>query len=238
MVVKRFPPSHLADEHGLLAVGGDVELETLLLAYRSGIFPWPIRPDLLTWFAPPDRAILEIESFMVSRSLQKFLKRNEFDLAVNQDFHGVINACRDTNNRKGQKGTWITDELVSAYVELHKHGYAHSIECYDGDELVGGLYGVSIGQTFAGESMFHRRDNASKLCFCFLVAILRGAGVPWIDCQMLTPLTAGFGAREVSRDDFELFLKRQLSLPPIKIFPAKTSRIKGWKGGMVYHFEP
>lgn len=230
MVVKNFPPTHLADENGLLAVGGDVDVETLVLAYRSGIFPWPLQDDILTWFAPPLRAVLEIDRFILSRSMRRFLKKHTFHIAINRDFLSTIVACQQSVNRDGQAGTWITDELVEGYVRLHEAGFAHSIECYEREELVGGLYGVSFGSMFAGESMFHRRDNASKLCFCFLVAQLRHMAVPWIDCQVLTPLTASFGAHEVSRVDFEDMLQLQLldNKPPI--FLRDPVEIGCWRG--------
>lgn len=230
MVVKNFPPTHLADENGLLAVGGDVDVETLLLAYRSGIFPWPLQDDILTWFAPPLRAILEIDQFILSRSMRRFLKKHAFHLAINRDFLSTIVACQQSVNRDGQAGTWITDELVEGYVRLHEAGFAHSIECYEGEELVGGLYGVSFGCMFAGESMFHRRDNASKLCFCFLVAQLRDMAVPWIDCQVLTPLTASFGAHEVSRIEFEDMLRSQLLKAQPPLFPTEPVEVGCWRG--------
>ncbi|MCB0329569.1 MAG: leucyl/phenylalanyl-tRNA--protein transferase [Bdellovibrionales bacterium] len=230
MVVTHFPPTHLADEHGLLAVGGDVEVESLLLAYRQGIFPWPLQEGLLTWFAPPERAILEVERFMLSRSMKRFLKRHEYSLFINRDFERTILCCQQSANREGQRGTWITDTLVEGYIELFRAGYANSIECYEGEQLVGGLYGVSIGQMFAGESMFHRKDNTSKLCFCFLLEWLRRAEVPWVDCQVLTPLTESFGAHEVPRKEFEQLLSERLALQGDPLFSRETVEIGIWRG--------
>lgn len=230
MTVTHFPPTHLADEHGLLAVGGDVEVDSLLLAYRSGIFPWPLQPDVLTWFAPPYRAILEVERFMVSRSMKRFLKRHHFSLYLNRDFEQVIASCQGSPNRGTQTGTWITDELVEGYIALHRAGYAHSVECYEGSELVGGLYGVSVGAMFAGESMFHTKDNASKLCLCFLIEWLRRREVPWLDCQVLTPLTESFGAHEVPRPEFEDLLKMQVRKKGESLFPKETVQVGVWRG--------
>jgi len=230
MVVTSFPPSHLADENGLLAIGGDVDLETLLLAYRSGIFPWPLEGEVLTWFAPPVRAILEIDQFILSRSMRRFLKRHDLEIFLNRDFESTIIACQQSTNRDGQLGTWITDDLIEGYLRLHEAGYAHSVECYDGRQLVGGLYGVSLGVMFAGESMFHIRNNASKLCFCFLVSYLRSHSVSWIDCQVMTPLTASFGAHEVQRTEFEEMLRFQLSQSQSRIFPIEPKEIGVWRG--------
>jgi leucyl/phenylalanyl-tRNA--protein transferase len=234
MVIERFPPTHRADEHGLLAVGGDVEVESLVLAYRQGIFPWPLQEDLLTWFAPPLRAILEFERLTISRSMKRFLKRHPYELWINRDFPATILACQQSTNRKDQPGTWITDELVEGYIALHDAGYAHSIECYEGDTLVGGLYGVSIGPMFAGESMFHRRDNTSKLCLCFVLQWLNARGVRWIDCQVLTPLTESFGAYEVPRDEFEQRLCAQFINPfDRELFPRNPLCIGTWRGECV-----
>ncbi|MCI5064629.1 leucyl/phenylalanyl-tRNA--protein transferase [bacterium] len=229
MVISRFPPTHLSDEHGLLAVGGDVEVDSLLLAYRSGIFPWPLREDVLTWFAPPERAVLEGEHLLISRSLKRFLRQHRYTIALNQNFEQVVKCCQQATNRRDQQGTWITDELVAGYVALHRAGYAHSVECYDGEALVGGLYGVSIGETFAGESMFHHVDNASKLCLCFLLDWVTKAGVPWIDCQVLTPLTESFGAREVPREEFEEMLREQLRKGEKKLFPIQPENYGVWR---------
>ncbi|MCB0320092.1 MAG: leucyl/phenylalanyl-tRNA--protein transferase [Bdellovibrionales bacterium] len=213
MVIKRFPPVESADEYGLLAVGGDVEVESLLCAYRSGVFPWPIYKDILTWFCPPERAILRSQDLHVSRSLKKFLKKLPYSIYVNRNFEQVIKECSAAVNRTGQQGTWISSELIAGYINLHRAGYAHSIECYDGNALVGGLYGVSIGKMFAGESMFYRADNASKVCLLYLMQIVAERGAGWIDCQVVTSMTEAFGAVEVSRESFLELLRPVVSSP-------------------------
>ncbi len=217
MVIQSFPPVETADEIGLVAVGGDLEVESLLLAYRSGIFPWPVSDaSTLTWFAPPERAVLLFDQFHVPRRLQRAQRSSAYRFAIDEAFEEVISACALSDNRKGQEGTWITGEMVEAYVRLHKAGYCHSVECYDGERLVGGLYGVAIGGMFAGESMFYREPNASKFSFCFLVEHLRAQGVTWLDCQQLTPLLHQFGATTLPRVQFmgllEEAIKQEISL--------------------------
>ncbi|MCB0323472.1 MAG: leucyl/phenylalanyl-tRNA--protein transferase [Bdellovibrionales bacterium] len=206
-----FPPVEEADEWGLLAVGGDLSVETLLLAYRSGIFPWPVfESGPLAWFAPPERALLFIDEFRIGRSLTKRIRKANYEIRVNTSFVEVLEGCADVSNRQGQHRTWITAEMIQAYRELHYAGFAHSIECWEQGELTGGLYGVAIGRTFAGESMFYRRPEASKLCLCFLVDYLRARGVSWIDCQQLTPLFERFGARLIDRRDYMRLLQQAL----------------------------
>lgn len=215
MVIKAFPDHSSADETGLLAIGGDLEIDSLLLAYRNGIFPWPLDEHLLTWFSPPQRAVLFLNEFHLSRSLKKALSRSAATIRVNTEFAQVIEACSRLDNRSGQLGTWITAEMIEAYIAFHHAGYAHSIEVFDGPGLVGGLYGVSIGQTFAGESMFFRHSNASKLALCFLVSQLQEQGVEWIDCQVMTPLFKSFGARTISREEFLPMVREASSKPGI-----------------------
>ncbi|RMG45150.1 MAG: leucyl/phenylalanyl-tRNA--protein transferase [Candidatus Dadabacteria bacterium] len=202
MVIKSFPPHELADEYGLLAVGGDCEVDSLLLAYRNGIFPWPVYDDILTWFSPPKRAVLFFKDLHIPRSLKKLRKKNLFTFAIDRNFNEVINQCATSPNRGDQSGTWITKQIIEGYIELHKAGYAHSIECYSEDKLVGGLYGVSIGAMFAGESMFYTEPNASKLALLYLIDYLRNQQVDWIDCQVMTPLLKQFGAIEIPRAEF------------------------------------
>lgn len=203
MAIEAFPPLETADEYGLLALGGDLSVESLLLSYRNGIFPWPTSEvDLIPWFAPKLRCILKLENFHISKSLLKLSKRGIYTFAVNRDFPAVIKYCANVSNRTGESGTWITQGMIDAYIDLHKAGYAHSIECYRKSSLVGGLYGVSIGHMFAGESMFHLESNTSKLSLLYLVELLRLKDVKWIDCQQLTPLLASFGAEVIFRDEF------------------------------------
>lgn len=212
-----FPPVSEADEHGLLAIGGTLEPELVLAAYRRGIFPWPMLGDegAVTWFAPPMRAIIALDEFVISRSLKKEQKRAGLTFALDRDFRSVIEACRHSDNRKVGFGTWITPAMVETYCELHEQGWAHAIGCYENDQLVGGLYGISIGGMFAGESMFYHRANASKLSLCFLVEQLRQRGARWIDCQQLTPLFESFGAKEISREEFQTLLRQSLQEPAL-----------------------
>lgn len=205
MVVLEFPPVEYADEEsGLLALGGDLEVETLLLAYSKGIFPWPLFPNgELAWFAPSERALLFLKNFHVSRSLEKKRRLSSYSFRIDTAFERVVRACAEGKTRKGPKGTWITQEIVAAYIALHKAGFSHSVECFSGEELVGGLYGVSIGGMFAGESMFFLEPDASKLALCYLVDHLRERGAEWIDCQQQTSLLSQFGAVEIPRGEFE-----------------------------------
>lgn len=209
MTVQFFPAVELADEHGLLAVGGDLDVESLVLAYKSGIFPWPVDEGLpITWFAPPKRALLFLDDLHISKSLRRELRRNTYTFTFDANFASVIYACAELKNRGEQRGTWITRAMVEAYIKLHKAGYAHSIECYEGANLIAGIYGVGIGTMFAGESMFYRKPNASKLCLCLLAEHLREGGAKWIDCQVMTPLLKNFGAKEIPRKEFmELLLE-------------------------------
>lgn len=207
MVIDAFPPVEEATDDGLLAVGGDLEVESLLNAYRNGIFPWPIHSQVLTWFAPPERTILFLDEFRPSRSLRRERRRSRLQFRFNQDFDSVVRGCQELDQRKEQGGTWITTELRLAYNRLHKAGHAHSIEAYEEDRLVGGLYGVAIGGMFAGESMFYRKSNASKLALWFLVEHLQRHQVKWLDCQVMTPLLKTLGAREISRVEFMKLLE-------------------------------
>lgn len=195
-----FPPVDCATEDGLLAIGGDLEVDTLRLAYSSGIFPWPVENYPLLWFAPPKRSILRFDEFHIARSLQKQLRRAPFELRIDTNFAAVIEAC--AAQRRDAEGTWITGEMQEAYCELHRAGDAHSVESYFDGELVGGLYGVTIGAYFAGESMFHTVSGASKAAVIHLVAHLRERGTEWLDTQMLTPVFESFGAREIPRAEF------------------------------------
>lgn len=210
MVIEAFPSVEDADEYGLLAMGGDLEVESLLLAYRSGIFPWPVFDKrVITWFAPPERTVLFLKDFKIPKSVQKLRAANKFSFAIDKNCPEVIRRCAASKTRR-EKGSWITSRMIEGYINLHHAGYCHSVECYEGDELVGGLYGVSIGGTFAGESMFYDRSGASKLSLCYLVEHLQERGATWIDCQQMTPLLASFGAVEISRDEFMQLLPTAL----------------------------
>ncbi len=210
-MVVQFPPVEFADETGLLAVGGDLDVRTLELAYRSGIFPWPVSEEPILWFAPPWRAVLDFDEFHVPRRLQRELKKSPFVFRVNTDFPAVIRACADLEYRKGQQGTWLTPAMIEAYIAFHRYGRAHSFETYDASgALVGGLYGVWIGRYFAGESMFYRVKNASKFALIRTVEHLQAHGLTWMDVQVLSPLLASFGAKEIPRVEFMRRLDRAL----------------------------
>lgn len=198
-----FPPVDMAREEmgGLLAVGGGLLPDRLLDAYRQGIFPWGTVEGLPLWYSPDPRMVLFPEAFRLTRSLRKTLRAGKFAVRFDTDFAGVMDAC-GTTPRDGQDGTWITPEMKEAYCRLHELGWAHSVESYEGDTLVGGLYGLAIGRMFYGESMFSRRTDASKVAFAHLVRYLVANQFGMIDCQMHTDHLASLGAREIPRDAF------------------------------------
>lgn len=204
-----FPPlAHaLTEPNGLIAIGGDLSFRRLLSAYQQGIFPWFSEGEPLMWWSPNPRMVLFPNELKVSDSLKKTLKNTAFEIRFNTAFRQVIQACSNTK-RNGQPGTWITADIIDAYCHLFKAGYAISAECWLDNKLVGGCYGVQIGQMFYGESMFHHVSDASKVAFVKLVEKLIAEGVGLIDCQMRTAHLASFGAREIERDDFF----RQLSV--------------------------
>ncbi|MBI4701212.1 MAG: leucyl/phenylalanyl-tRNA--protein transferase, partial [Deltaproteobacteria bacterium] len=188
-----FPPPELAEEDGLLAVGGDLRPERLLLAYASGIFPWPCERYPLLWHSPDPRFVLPRAKLRISRSLAKVLRRRPFEVRLDTGFRAVIERCAGAA-RPGQEGTWITPRMIEAYVRLHELGYAHSAEAWQEGVLVGGLYGVSLGAAFFGESMFAAAPNASKVALVTLLGQLGRWGVDLIDCQVHTPLFDRLGA--------------------------------------------
>ncbi|BBO72801.1 leucyl/phenylalanyl-tRNA--protein transferase [Desulfosarcina widdelii] len=196
-----FPPPHLAIKEGLLAVGGDLSVERLLLAYRSGIFPWYSEGEPILWWSPDPRLVLYPDELKISRSLRKVIKRKRFHITFDQDFEAVITGCAEAKRSYGE-GTWITEEMKSAYIELHHLGYAHSVEAWQEEKLVGGLYGIAMGRAFFGESMFSRVSNASKVAFVSLVQTLQKKHFTIIDCQVRTDHLMRFGAREVTRKVF------------------------------------
>lgn len=198
-----FPPLNqaLSEPNGLIAIGGDLSLPRLLNAYQHGIFPWFSEGEPILWWSPNPRMVLFPDALKISNSLKKTLKNKPFDVRFNTAFRQVISACSHTP-RAGQPGTWITQDIIEAYCTLHNAGYAISAECWQDNTLVGGCYGVKIGQMFYGESMFHLVTDASKVAFVHLVQKLKSEGVGLIDCQMKTAHLARFGAKEISRDDF------------------------------------
>ncbi|WP_409966332.1 Leucyl/phenylalanyl-tRNA--protein transferase [Mycovorax composti] len=201
-----FPPVHLAEPDGLLAMGGDLSVERLLLAYRSGIFPWYSEPPIL-WWCPNPRFVLFPSEFKVKKSLKPLLNRNAFDFTINRAFEKVIEHCK-TVPRPGQDGTWIREEVVRAYTQLHQLGYAHSAEVWKDGQLVGGLYGVRLGKVFFGESMFSLVSNASKYAFTKYVQQLVAEDVQLIDCQVYTEYLESFGARMIDGQEFQALLKK------------------------------
>lgn len=203
-----FPPVEDAFEDGLLAIGGDLSTERLKLAYQEGIFPW-YEGNTPLWWSPDPRFVLFPEKLYVSKSMKQVIKRKEFDYAFNTSFSDVIHHCK-VNNRPGQLGTWITDEVESAYTELHKEGLAVSAEAWKNGVLVGGLYGIRMGRLFFGESMFSHVSNASKFAFIQLVSQLVRENVFLIDCQVYTEHLESLGAEMISRKLFKTYLQKYL----------------------------
>jgi leucyl/phenylalanyl-tRNA--protein transferase len=207
-----FPLPELAEESGLLAVGGDLSPGRLLLAYATGIFPWYNEGEPILWYAPPQRMVLPVDELHIGRSLAKAIRRGSFSVTLDTAFEAVIDACAN-QDRPGQSSTWITTDMRAAYIELHHRGFAHSVESWRGDELVGGLYGVSLGAVFCGESMYAVQDNASKVAFTTLVERLRRWRFHFVDCQVRTSLMSAFGGYEVPRARFEVLLQAALEEP-------------------------
>lgn len=199
-----FPPVHLAEPDGLLAMGGDLSPERLQLAYRNGIFPW-YEGNTILWWCPHPRFVLFPEELKISKSIKPMLNRNEFAFTVNKDFASVIHHCKNTK-RPGQDGTWITDYVEKAYIKLYELGIAHSAEVWKDGKLVGGLYGVKMGKVFFGESMFSLVSNASRYAFIKYVQLLKQEGIKLIDCQVYTEYLESLGARMIDREEFIKYL--------------------------------
>jgi leucyl/phenylalanyl-tRNA--protein transferase len=207
MPVLAFPDPRHATREGIVAIGGDLHPDTLRLAYRQGIFPWPHEGMPLLWFSPPRRAILDFADLHIPERLARERRKSRLTFTIDLAFERVIRHCRSAP-RPGQDGTWITEEMTHAYETFHQQGMAHSVEAWDENgELAGGLYGVDAGGVFAGESMFYLRPNASKLSLLFLIDHLKARGADWIDIQMMTPHFQALGAKEISRADFLKRLK-------------------------------
>jgi leucyl/phenylalanyl-tRNA--protein transferase len=207
-----FPPPHLADDSGLLAVGGDLKPERLLLAYAQGIFPWYQRGQPILWHSPDPRMVLVADRLRVPRSLAKAARKAPFRLTLDTAFRRVIDGCASAR-RPGQRGTWITPAMRNAYTDLHRRGVAHSVEAWEGDTLAGGLYGVSLGAAFFGESMFACVPDASKVAFVALVRQLARWGITLVDCQVHTDHLSRFGAEEWPRHEFLAALEKALARP-------------------------
>ena len=218
-----FPNPMHADEQGLLAVGGDLSMDRLLLAYESGIFPWYNDDQPLLWWSPDPRCVLQPSEVKVSKSMRNVLNRADFEVTADQAFPEVIRACMDTRKREG---TWLNEDMVSAYINLHRLGIAHSIEVWRGDALVGGLYGLSLGNLFFGESMFSKANNMSKVAFICLARGLERWGMPLIDCQVENDHLISLGAQAMPRAEFLEHLRRGMEAP---------TRRGSWSDATVFH---
>ena len=225
-----FPPTSevLDDPEGLLAAGADLPPTTLTNAYSRGIFPWFSDGDPILWWSPTPRMVLNPAHFHASRSLLKFLRRTDYHFAIDQHFADVIRHCAAAP-REGQPGTWITEEMQQAYIHLHNAGIAHSVEVYQDGQLVGGLYGVCIGEMFFGESMFSLKDNASKCALFLLCALRNELGISLIDCQMQTPHLVTLGAQPLSRDQFESALAERVNEANKAEWRATASDLASWR---------
>lgn len=221
MTILRFPPLETASPEGLLAIGGDLEVPSLILAYQNGVFPWPTEDYPLLWFAPPQRAVLKFRDLEIPKRMRRELKGKQFYFDIDRNFESVIVHCAAGLTRKSI-GTWITPWIVEAYLRFHQAGFAHSFECYDSaGDLVGGLYGVAMGGMFAGESMFFLSSGASKATLLFAVETLQERGAQWMDVQMMTPLLQRMGTKEIPREEFMAMLQTALAAPPL--FPESPS---------------
>ena len=201
-----FPPVSKANPDGILAVGGDLSPERLLLAYKSGIFPWFEEGEPIFWWSPNPRMVLFLDELVVSKSMRNILNRDIFKVTFNQNFREVISNCQKIK-RDGQNGTWITNNMINAYCKLHEIGIAKSVEVWQNEELVGGLYGVDLGHIFCGESMFSKVSNASKVAFIALVNQLKKGDYKLLDCQVYNEHLESLGCREIDRTEFMEFLK-------------------------------
>lgn len=205
-----FPPPERAEDDGLLAVGGDLSVERLLLAYSMGIFPWYSDGYPILWWSPDPRLVLIPRELKVSKTLKQTVRQGRFRVSTNEAFEKVIRGCA-TAKRKDEQGTWITEDMIKAYIRLHHAGHAHSVESWDGDELAGGLYGVMMGRAFFGESMFAKKTDASKVAFAVYAEELARKGFELIDCQVTTEHLKRFGAKEIPRAEFLKRLEKALS---------------------------
>lgn len=201
-----FPPVDGAED-GIVAVGGDLLPERLMIAYHSGIFPWYSDGEPIIWWSPDPRFVLFPERLHISKSMRRVLNSDELKVTFNQDFEAVISQCKKVP-REGQQGTWITDEMQLAYIRLHELGYAKSVEVWKGDELVGGMYGVDLGNVFCGESMFSTKTNASKLALIKFIQKFQGDGGKLFDCQVHSEHMVSMGAEEIERETFLTYLKK------------------------------
>lgn len=205
-----FPPIEQADENGFIAFGQELSAELILAAYHQGIFPWYMHDEFVFWYSPDPRMLLKPEAIKISKSMKKVFKKNEFEITANEDFIGVIEGCSNAKRKEGN-GTWLNPKFKKAYCNLHLQGHAHSIEAWQHQELVGGLYGVHIGKIFVGESMFSNVSNASKACFIQLSCFLQKQQFKFIDCQVYNPHLASLGAEPQPRQIYLNELKKSIS---------------------------
>jgi leucyl/phenylalanyl-tRNA--protein transferase len=210
-----FPPAALAEKDGLLAIGGDLSPERLLLAYSNGIFPWFSEGDPILWWSPSPRLVIFPDELKIPKRLSRLMRREKYSVTLDKSFHQVIALCATLDGRK-EKGTWITRDMIRAYTLLHDMGYAHSVECWQDHELAGGLYGLSLGGVFFGESMFSRQPNSSKIALVSLGRKLLEWDFDLIDCQMKTTHLMQFGAREIPGSEFQKLLAISMSRPTKK----------------------
>ena len=203
-----FPPVTLANRDGILAIGGDLSVERLLVAYQSGIFPWFEQGDPIMWWSPNPRMVLFLDELIISKSMRNMLNRNSFSVTFNQNFRDVISYCQKVK-RDGQNGTWITNEMIEAYCKLNELGIAKSVEVWQNDNLIGGLYGIDLGHVFCGESMFSLVSNASKVAFIALVGQLKEKNYKLLDCQVYNPHLESLGCREIEREEFMDILQQK-----------------------------
>ncbi|PAM91994.1 leucyl/phenylalanyl-tRNA--protein transferase [Flavobacterium sp. IR1] len=201
-----FPPVSESDEEGIIAVGGDLSSERLKLAYNSGIFPWFNPGEPILWWSPDPRMVLFLDELIVSKSMRNILNRNKFKITFNQNFKDVISNCQNIK-RDGQSGTWISNDMIDAYCRLNEQGIAKSVEVWQDEVLVGGLYGIDLGHVFCGESMFSKVSNASKAAFITLVRYLEEKNYKLLDCQVYNPHLESLGCREIDREAFISILK-------------------------------
>lgn len=195
-----FPLPEYAEDNGLLAVGGDLSVDRLLLAYSNGIFPWYDEGDEIMWWCPKERYIIRPENIHVSKSMKKFMRKTNISFRINRDFRDTIHRCK--MKRIDAEGTWITDDMENAYCKLHDKGFAMSVEAYIDDKLAGGLYGVTIGKCFFGESMFSDMENGSKLALIYLASVMEGIGGKMIDCQFHTPHLESMGGEYIGYKEY------------------------------------
>jgi leucyl/phenylalanyl-tRNA--protein transferase len=224
-----FPPTDIAliEPNGLLAFGGDLSAERLLLAYSSGVFPWFSQNEPIMWWSPDPRGILPLDNFKCSKSLKKFARNCDYKVTINSAFDQVIDICAAIP--RNDSGTWITNDMINAYKNLHRLSHAHSVEVWSEDILVGGLYGIIVGKVFCGESMFHKATNASKLAMMSLVELLKSQGAEFIDCQMQNAHLASLGCIEVSRSKFLTRLAEQSKLSFDKpLWQPQTLNLTQW----------